>query len=91
MAIKLDMSKAYERVEWSFLKQMLSRLGFNAKWIELLMECITIVSYTVSINSDHSETFQLTQGLRQGDPLSPYMFLICVDAFSVVMNKSVRN
>lgn len=65
MAINLDMSKAYERVEWSFLKGMLRKLGFDQRWIALIMECITSVSYIVSINGVDSQPFSPTRGLRQ--------------------------
>jgi hypothetical protein len=54
-ALKLDMSKAYNRVEWNFLRDMMHKLGFATKWIDLIMECITLVSYHIKLNGDLSE------------------------------------
>ncbi|XP_073355407.1 uncharacterized protein [Aegilops tauschii subsp. strangulata] len=87
-AVKLDMSKAYDRVEWHFLEKMMRRMGFNEQWINRIMLCVTSVSYKVKVNDDCTEVIVPQRGLRQGDPLSPYLFLICAEGFSSLLNKA---
>ena len=76
MSLKLDMSKAYDRVGWVCLEKIIERLGFALRWRGLMMQCITSVTYSIKINGKLSGKITLSRGLHQGDLLSPYLFLL---------------
>ena len=88
MAIKLDMSKAYDRVEWAFLEKILLKMGFQNSWVALIMECITTVSYSILVNGEPQRMIVPTKGLRQGDPLSPYLFLFYAEGLNAIFRKA---
>ena len=90
MAIKLDVSKAYDRVEWAFLEAMMRKLGFQEEWIRLIMMCVTIVSYSVLINGEPKGKIIPTRGLRQGDPISPYLFLLYAKGLMAMLRRDER-
>ncbi|XP_050249301.1 uncharacterized protein LOC126696657 [Quercus robur] len=88
MAMKLDMSKAYDRVEWVFLEKILLKTGFSDTWVALIMECITTVSYSILVNGEPNGVIVPSRGLRQGDPLSPYLFLFCAEGLNALLRNA---
>ena len=80
--VRLDMHKTYDRVEWTFLKDMMAKLGFNEQWIAMIMACVSSVRYKMGLNLKKTYTFTPTRGITQGEPLSPYIFMICAEALS---------
>jgi exonuclease III len=88
-AYKLDLSKAYDRVDWVFLKNVMQRMGFSYRWVDWIMAFVTSVSYKVKINGNLLDSFSPSRGLRQGDPLSPFLFLFVADGLSTLLQKEV--
>lgn len=80
--IKVDMQKAYDSVEWSYLEQVMEGLGFPNQYIGWVMTCVTRVSYTVLVNGEPQKPFTAAKALRQGDPISPYLFAIAMEYLS---------
>ncbi|KAL9666828.1 hypothetical protein QQ045_001171 [Rhodiola kirilowii] len=90
VSLKIDMSKAYDRIEWTFLEKMLLKLGFSDTWTSRVMKCITSVSYKVKVNGELSGSITPGRGLRQGDHISPYLFILCQEWLSLKLDAEQR-
>jgi hypothetical protein len=91
MALKLDMSKAYDKVEWDFLELLMRKIGFAERWVDLIMTCVRTISYSILINGRPYGHIRPTRGIRQGDPLSPYLFILCSEGLSTLLHKAERD
>ena len=83
--LKIDMLKAYDRLEWKFLEHMMHALGFADSWVNLIILCVATVEYKIIQERHEIGPIIPERGLRQGNPLSPYIFIICAEGLSVLL------
>ena len=88
MVVKLDISKAYDGVEWGFLRQIMLKMGFDPRWVHLAMETITTASYSILINAEPQGFINPSRVIRQGYPISSYLFLLCAEGLSTMLRKA---
>lgn len=91
MVVKTDMSKVYDRMEWDITKAAILRFGFHPTWTEWIMQCISTVNYSFIINDATRGNVKPGRGIRQGDPLSPYIFILCSELLSSFFKMGQRN
>jgi hypothetical protein len=80
--IKLDLSKAFDRVNWLYIRMLLIHLGFGLYFVNWIMACLNSVSFSILLNGSATDFFQAERGIRQGCPLSPLLFLLVAESIS---------
>uniref|UniRef100_A0A2N9EFE1 Reverse transcriptase domain-containing protein n=1 Tax=Fagus sylvatica TaxID=28930 RepID=A0A2N9EFE1_FAGSY len=91
MAIKIDLEKAYDRLEWSFIRLTLQFYKFPSDWIDLIMSCVSSTTLSVLVNGERLTEFAPSRGIRQGDPLSPYLFIMCMEYLAWLIQVEVES
>lgn len=86
--LKIDISKAYDRLEWGFIRSMMEKFGFNMTWINRVMKLVQSVSYTFLQNGGTFGEIVPQRGVRQGDPISPYIYIMCAEGFSAIIRRN---
>ncbi|XP_071728518.1 secreted RxLR effector protein 78-like [Rutidosis leptorrhynchoides] len=89
-AFKVDIQKAYDTVDWEFLKAILKGFGFPRRMILWIMKCVTSTSFSINVNGEIHGYFKGKRGLRQGDPMSPYLFTLVMEVLSLMLRRNAR-
>lgn len=89
IAVKLDLEKAYDRLRWDFVVDTLKDIGMPLQWIDLVYKCISTPSMRVLFNGNMTNNFQPTRGILQGDPLSPYLYVLCIERLGHIIQAKV--
>ena len=88
MIIQLDLSKAYDKVSWDFIEDILTAFGFDQCWIQWILSLVRTPSYSILFNGAPSFPFTPSRGIRQGDPISPFIFVIVMECLSRIIKIS---
>ena len=90
LIVKLDISKAYNRVEWEFLRWIMMKIGLPEQWVNLAIKTVQTATYLILINGEPKVFITPTHGIRQGDLLSLYLFLLCAEGLSSLIRKATN-
>ena len=91
MVFKTDITKAYDSVSWSYLDQVMQDTGFGGKWRAWIMECLKSSKSSILVNGSPTNEFQHGRGLRQGDPIAPFLFTLVMEGLNIAIEKAIRS
>jgi len=91
LLFKVDFEKTFDSVDWGYLIEVMSKMGFPLLWRKWIKECIGIATASVLVNGSPIDEFSLERGMRQGDPLSPFLFLLATEGFNILMESLLVN
>ncbi|XP_058726223.1 uncharacterized protein LOC131597549 [Vicia villosa] len=91
LLFKVDFEKAYDKANWEFLRSMMIRMGFGEVWISWMQALVFTSHMSVMVNGSPTKEFKVERGLRQGDPISPFLFVIVAEGLKGLVNKAVEN
>ena len=89
LLFKVDFEKAYDSVRWDYLDDILKKFGFGDKWCDWILNCLKSSRGSIIINGSPTEEFQFFKGLKQGDPLSPFLFILVMESFHLSFQRVV--
>ncbi|GJW16317.1 RNA-directed DNA polymerase, eukaryota, reverse transcriptase zinc-binding domain protein, partial [Tanacetum coccineum] len=89
-ALKIDIAKAYDTVDWKFLNDIMLNFGFHEKFVGWVMTCVSSAAFTICINGERYGYFKSGRGLRQGDPMSPYLFTLVMEVLTLMVNRRIE-
>lgn len=90
LALKVDYEKAYDSVSWNYLRSIMGKMGFGGNWSKWMKACVFISSMSVLVNGSVNKDFMMERGLRQGDLLSPFLFVIAMEGLTCLVNRDVE-
>ena len=91
MAFKIDLTKAFDSLEWGFIRDTLLGFGFPHLLVKLIMSCISTSSIACLWNGEITQSFLPSRGIRQGDPICPYLFVLCLERLFRMINTVVAD
>ncbi|XP_071715249.1 uncharacterized mitochondrial protein AtMg01250-like [Rutidosis leptorrhynchoides] len=91
MMFKVDFEKAFDSLSWEFLDDMMGFMGFGVKWRGWIASCLKAASISILVNGSPTKEFKLGRGVRQGDPLSPFLFIIAAEGLNWLTKSTISN
>lgn len=89
MVFKVDFSQTYDCVDWNYLRFMLKSMGFGVRWLKWMEAAVYTSTMSIFVNGSHTPEFQVSRGLRQSDPLSPFLFTIVVEGLARMVRQTI--